>query len=405
MPPSARLGRLLGLLALAATAASAACSSPVDDGVESGADAFTVESGDKFVVSASPERVVILKRVGAARFPFDAAGLRDKALLVHPVAKRAETGVVARAVDVADEGDRWVVAAKPLTLGEMAALREEEIVRVYVDGRKLRSSRGAVRPLSVADWLEPGRIEPKALSGFAFDGFDVDSGLDLGKAMHMQAGIGFSHKIVKSRFSPEALVEWSGESGLEVGFRAELEWESKLTFGGKVQGELFRSRTVETPPVYVVVPVGFLPLPVVLNATATVMCNASVSGPLEVSVDVAASAKLGGSLRVKPSTSEAPADWVSEGRWKPEADGSISVSLGAEPKIGANVGCSLPRIELKATVGGVAGPYLAVTPSISVGTDGAVFEGRVAGGVGAGMFGFGKGVELNLYTWKPESQP
>ncbi len=403
MAPPASVGRLVGLLVAAAGAATA-CASPADEGVDHGAEAFTVDSGDKFVISASPEKVVLLKKVGAAEFPFDEAGLRDKVLLVHPVAQRAETGVVARALAVEDDGDRWVVTTKPLTLAEMAALREDEIVRVYVDGRKLRSRSGDVRPLSVADWLEPGRIEPKALSGFAFDGFDLDSGLDLGMAMHMQAGVGFTHKITKSRFTPEALVEWSRERGLELGFRAELEWHSTLTISGRVQGELYRSRTVETPSVYVVVPVGFLPLPIVLHANATVFCNVAVSGPLDVSVDLTATAKLGGSLRVQPRASQTPADWVSEGRWKPEADGSVAIGMGVAPKIGANVGCALPRIELRTTVGGVAGPYLAVTPSVSVGTDGAVFEGRVAGGVGAGMFGFGKGVELNFYTWRPASQ-
>jgi hypothetical protein len=404
MPASPlRSGRLVGLLAVLAAGLSPGCAAHHEgDSVDTGAEAFTVEGGDKFVVSASPEEVVLLKKVGSARFPFDEAGLRGKALVVHPVAKRAETGVVARALSLEDDGDRWIVKTKPLTLGEMAALHEEEIVRVFVDRRKVRSPRGAVRPLSVADWLTPGRIEPQALSGFAFDGFDVDSGLELGKAVHVQTGVAFSHKITKSRFAPEALVEWSDEDGLELGFRADLEWESKLTLGGKATGELFRSRTIETPPVYVPVPIGVVPVPVVLKATATVTCNASVSGPLEVEIDLGASAKLGGSLRIKPSTSLSPSDWVSEGRWKAEADGSVSVALGAEPKLGAAVGCSLPRIELKATVGGVAGPYLAVTPAVSLGSDGAEFEGRVAGGVGAGMFGFGKGVEMNLYTWKPE---
>lgn len=401
---SPRPSRLLLLAALsslvATTGALTGCAAETtDDGASSSADAFTVAQGDRFVVSATPHKVVVKKKDGTAKFPFSRAALEGKTLVVHPVAGRAETGVVARALEVEDDGEHFVVTTTPLSLSEMERVAEDDVVRVYVDARKV-STRG-VRPQGVADLLAPGNVAPQALSGFAFDGFDLSSGLDLGKPKLVQTGITFSHKIAKSRFEPEALVTWSKDEGLELGFRGELEWRSTLTLGGKVQGEVFRSRSVETPPLYVTVPVGYLPVPVALTAKATVQCVAALGGPMEVTVDIAADAKLGGSVRVHPTTDTTPDAWVRAGRWEPVATGSAKATLGAAPKLEGAISCALPRIELKASVAGVAGPYLAVSPSVSVGTDGVTMEGKVAAGVGAGMLGFGSGVEVNLYTWTP----
>ncbi len=399
LPLTSRIGALVTVI-VAALAPVGCSDAPGTEGTETSADAFTVESGDRFVVSATPEKVVVLKRAGSAKFPFEGDGLKDKVLVVHPVAKKADTGVVARAVAVEDAGDRWVVETKPLTLDEIAAVGEDEIVRVFVAARKLKGAT-QVGTRSASDLLVPGRVQPAGLSGFVFDGFDIASALQLKKGTHVRAGVTFSHKIEKCRFSPEGLVDYSRDEGLELGFRGSLEWQSKLTVGGSVSGELFRSETASTPPVYLTVPVGFIPVPVVLNGEATIVCNATVAGPIEVEVGLSATAKLGGSVKINPSTSTSPSDWVSQGRWAPEADGSVDVSLGAAPKLDATVACSLPRIDLKATVAGVAGPYFALIPTMKVGADGATFEGKVNAGVGAGMFGLGTGVEVNLYTWTP----
>lgn len=404
MPSSAaRIASRIALVAAALTASvfgPLGCSSAEAEAETTSADAVTVDGADKFVVSATPEKVVILKRAGGKTFPFDGDGLQGKVLVVHPIAKRAETGVVARAESVEDRDDRWVVTTTPLTLSEMEDVSEDDVVRVYVSAKKV-SSGSKLGTRSASDLLVPGRIAPQGLGGFVFDGFDLSTGADLGDPKHVQAGVSFSHKILKSDFSPEALVAWSREDGLELGFRGAFDWQSQLVLSGRVSGELFRSKTVESPSVYVTVPIGFIPVPVGLSANATIVCNASLAGPMDVTVDISASAKVGGSFRVKPSTSTSPEDWVSAGQWEPTADGTASASLGADPKIGGNVGCSLPRVELKATVAGVAGPYLAISPTVTLGTDGAVFEGKVAAGVGAGMFGFGSGVEVNLYSWKP----
>jgi hypothetical protein len=395
-----RRGALVAFAALA-TGAGACAAPPGDDAADGAGEAFTVTRGDRFVVSASGREVVIRKRVSGVAFPFDADGLRGKTLVVHPVANRGEGGVVARAVAVTDEGDRFVVKTTPLTLAEIERVAEDEVVRVYVSARKIATPDRDVRLQGISDLLAPGRIAPQALSGFAFDGLDLASGADLGSPQRVQAGVTFAHKVTKSLFAPEAFVTWSSDEGLELGFRGSLDWQSTLTLGGKVSGELFRSRTVETPPLYVTVPVGFVPVPVALTATATVLCQASIAGPMEVSVTLDATVKLGGSVRVHPTTDSSPSTWVTRGRWAPEADGSANVTLGAAPDLGAQVSCNLPRIELKASVGGLAGPYLALGPSLSMGADGVALEGKVAAGVGAGMLGLGTGVEVNLYTWTP----
>ena len=50
---------------------------------------------------------------------------------------------------------------------------------------------------------------------------------------------------------------------------------------------------------------------------------------------------------------------------------------------------------------GIAGPYVAMAPTITLSEQGTTVETPIAAGVAAGMLGLDTGVEVTLYTWKP----
>ena len=118
----------LWLCALAAGLVSGACAAPEGDGAATTTEsAFTVSNGDRFVVSATPERIVLSKSVGGVAFPFDESSLLGKAILIHPVDRRAAGGVYARALSIEVQDDRFVVTSTPLSLAEMEKITEDEI--------------------------------------------------------------------------------------------------------------------------------------------------------------------------------------------------------------------------------------------------------------------------------------
>lgn len=380
----------LGLpLLLSFALANAACSAPSEDeGASQGSEsAFTVERGDRFVVSASPERIVLSKRVDGVVFPFDERSLLGKAILIHPT-KRAVTGVYARTLSVKTEGERYVVTSKALTLSEMETIAEDDIVRIFVDTPRPTSSPSSVRPLAVA-------------GGASMNGLTFTGHLGLSRPALLSPGVTLTHEIQEASFDPDAKVDWSAERGLELGLRASLDWRSKLTIGGRAGGEFYRSMTLESPPLVVVIPIGAAPVPVTLSASAFVSCSALTTAPAEVAVMVAASAKLGGSFYVKPRFGSVPSEWVAEGTWKPEATGTGSVTSSLAGAPGASVQCALPRIEVKALLAGSAGPYLAISPVASMVGRSPEFKATVSAGVQANLLGASRAFEVTLLTWKP----
>jgi hypothetical protein len=146
--------------------------------------------------------------------------------------------------------------------------------------------------------------------------------------------------------------------------------------------------------------IGPVPVPISLQGKAFVTCAAGTAAPVKGAFVLEASATIGGSLRVLPNGG-APTSWVSEGRWPGEASGSASVTPTLESSWPSSISCALPRVEVHATVAGIAGPYIAMSPSAILDQNGASVEARVAAGVGAGMLGIGTGVEVTLYTWRP----
>ena len=104
------------LLALAIMLGPVACAdNPTDVTDTSTTSAFTVHNGDRFVVSARPERIVLKKSVDGVEFPFDEASLQGKAILIHAIKSKADEGVYARVVAVGTEKGNYVVGAKPLS--------------------------------------------------------------------------------------------------------------------------------------------------------------------------------------------------------------------------------------------------------------------------------------------------
>jgi hypothetical protein len=377
---------------------TAACGEPEGDGAQAATEsAFTVDHGDRFVVSATPERIVLAKKVGGVAFPFDEESLLGKAILIHPVDRRAVNGVYARALSVASEGDRYVIQGEPLTLAEMETIAEDDIVRIFIDPKTSRASRP-----EEGEPLSPATLRPRALTAnVGFNGLDVGGFAGLDNASLLKPGVTFSHHIEKVSVTPEMLVDWTSEKGLELGARGTFEWKSKVTIGGHAGAEFFRSMTVESPPYIIAVPIGAVPVPVTLSASAVVSCSAGADAPLALAVTIAFEAKVGGSFYVHPTSYSSPASWMSAGSWEPELSGSGSVTPELEDTSGVTVQCAAPHIELKAMVAGVAGVYLALTPNVTIAGPSPGVEAVLAAGVRGKLFGRDVGKEITLLSWKP----
>jgi len=359
-----------------------------DDGAASTESAFTVDKGDRFVVSATPTRIVLRKRAGSVAFPFDERSLAGKAVLIHPVEKRGTDGVYARAERVTSDGDVLVVDSVPLTFAEMEAITEDEVVRIFVDSRaKLQTAPQGVRPLG---W-----------GGVGFNGLDFTTYVGLARPALLSPGVTVTHDIMRAKLEPDALVDYTRESGLELGLRATLDWKSKLLVTGRIGDTFYKSTPIDSPPLYVTVPIGGIPVPVRLDATAYIACSAIVVGPAEVSVEVSAAATLGGSVRIRPSADAAPSEWFTQGRWAPQADGKASAVPGIRGVTEGSIACALPRIELRARVAGVSGPFLAISPTVATSPTGVTFTATVGAGVEAELFGAKRAAEVTLVTWEP----
>ena len=369
---------------------------------------FTVESGERFVVSASSEQVVFRKSVGAAAFPFDEASLLGKAILVHPVAGRAEDGVFARATRVRSEGDRYAVDVKPLSFLEMETVTEDEIVRVYVDSRRTASA-GAprlglapatLRPLGVFPSLQLSPLSEEGGDGFSWGDLGIGSGSDtpIAKANRLAPGVSFKHSVDRASFTPDVLVDWSREAGLELGFRADMEWRSRAVINGTLTGEFFRSNAWESPALWISLPIGIVTVPVRASVKVLVTCKATLVGPADVTLDVRAGATVGGSFRVRPSAERPASEWVTAGSWPGVATGTVSVDPSWQLAFRGAIACALPRIELHTKIFGAVGPVAIVMPTAVVATEGVRPEVRFAAGLEAGIFGVGDGLEIPVYT-------
>jgi hypothetical protein len=358
-----------------------------------------VEHGDQFVVSATPEHIVLKKKVDDIDFPFDEKSLADKAMLIHPVVDRALEGVYSRATSVSADADTYIIEARPLTLEEMASMTEDDIVRIYVDLKSLPQ-----KDLPT-DTLQPSSFHTLAFSsnGLSMNGLNF-TGFDFGSPIDAKPGISITHTIDTASLDPQVLADYSSDSGLALGFRGEMAWKSTLKMTGRVSGEFFHSKELESPSLPVYVPIGPVPVPVTLHGKAFISCGASGTGPVDLSLDIDLSASISASMQIHPSANTDLSKWVSAGPWPTQATGSAHVTPSVEvddSNVAGGVSCAIPRIELHADVAGVAGPYLAITPAAILRTDMVGFKTTFAAGVSAGALGFNTGVEVVLFSWEP----
>jgi hypothetical protein len=398
----------ISFAAIFTSATSAGCAAAGEEAAQTGDDAnFTIASGDRFIVSATPEKIVFKKKIGNADFPFDAESLKGKAILIHPVASKAADGVYSRAKTVRSEGDNLVVDAVPLTFLEMEEAKEDDIVRIYVDEKrstpdghaKAYMAPAAIRPLNIVPAF--GLSPLSEGEGLPFGDMDMGSGADtpIAKANKLSPGISFGMKIEKAAFNPDLLLDWSREKGLELGFRASMDWKSSTTINGSLTGEFFRSNAWESPGLWFTLPLGFIGVPIKANAKVLITCKATIVGPADVTIGIDAHAAIGGSFRVRPSRDTEPSTWVSAGSWPGESTGSVSIDPGIKFAVRGSVFCALPRIELRTKVFGVAGPLVVISPTAVMSTEGVAAEVRFAAGLEAGLFGIGAGLEVPVYTY------
>jgi hypothetical protein len=129
--------------------------------------------------------VHIIKHADGAAFPFDKASLAGRALLIHPIARDAATGVYARALSITDEGDHLVVEREPLTFQEMEAITEDQIVRIFIDAARVRA--GGVAPLDLAQPAGANFMNP----------FDLGSYSPLSHPEKVSPGLAFSMDLAE----------------------------------------------------------------------------------------------------------------------------------------------------------------------------------------------------------------
>jgi hypothetical protein len=382
-------------LALVAATTTTACGSASEESASSGDSAFTVANGDRFIVSATPEQIVFKKVVDGTPFPFDETSLVGKAILIHPAPHRADLGVYARALSVASDDSTYTVTGQALTLAEMESISEDDIVRIYIDPSRARDA----QPRAV----RPGALTPQAVTWFTPAGFSFGVGAGLAHSTYVAPGLALSNTIDDASLTPEVLVDWTKENGLELGFRASLSWRSTLKFTGRVAGgkELYHSTELSSAPWVVTIPIGPVPVPVALTGVAFVTCSANGVGTVSGSVTLSADASLGGSVYIQPGLS-APTSWVHEGSWPATCSGSADATPG-DLTFGdtVSVSCTVPRLALKAAIGGAAGPYLALAPNVVASNAGAMVSVAVVAGVSGAVMGIGGSVETTLVTWTP----
>ncbi len=356
-------------LSLALLLTAAACSEDVDDGhasSQASTQAFTVEGGDKFVVSAASDHVVLEKRVGEIAFPFSKEKLLGKAILIHPVGGRAEDGVYSRATSIDESSTQLDIKATPLTLAEMASISEDDIVRIFIP-----KSAASVEPQALhvlTSTAQPTGVTTSRAAGI--DGLDLNGFLGI-TAQKVGIGVTVKHQIDKAELKPEVLYGYTAERGLELGARASFSWQSHLTISGTINQEFFHSAALETPPVRVAVWIGWVPVPLTIKASAYVSCLAGLAGPADVTMTIKADANVGGSLRVDPNAE----DVVQSGAFEPTASMTGGVTFDdVKPKLNGSIACSVPRVDIKALVAGLAGPVVSIVPNVTLDDTGPGFE-------------------------------
>lgn len=389
------------------------CSAPSAsaDDTASSSDGLTLADGDRYVVSADPDsgRVVLRASVDGVPLPYDSAAMLGKAVLIHPLAGRAERGLYARVTDAREVGDRIELATSPLTLEEMGALSESDVLRIYL-ARSISDLRGTTRTASLGllDAPSVGTAmgpAPDASSGWGglFTGA-LPTVWVLTPSPSLAAFVG-NASLARSpefTFEPEGRLVYRRDTGLEVGLRGTLSASVAFQIRGTagVRSEIFATPEAKLPPVSLLVPIGAFPVPVQLTLGGSMRCDLIVGGKVDGVVSVSAALRFGGSTRFNPSRSTPPSDWVHTGAWPYELglDFDASADFDLDPSVG--IACMAPRINLDVAVAGITGPYLAVVPQLTAFSDRAEARPSLRAGWSAGTLLFGNPgrVEVDLLS-------
>jgi hypothetical protein len=379
--------------------------------------ADTVENGDQFVAAVRDDQVLLHKTVGDATFPYSSSDLNGKAILIHPVAGKTETGIYARVTSATDQDEDILLGTQPLTVGEMESIDESEIVRIYlnrdlpvVDALSARGFKLDLLPTAVTAGSGGLRVQSWGglLSGEGVS-FSGSESIDANRSV--SANLSVTRDNTNFSFTPEALANWQRGRGLELGFRASMAFDADFSIEGDVtaSGSLFETPKLKSPRLIVCVFIGIVPVPITLGLNGSISCGVDATTSLKGKVGVHVSASVGGSSFINPSTDTAPSDWVTTGEWPYGASGSFNVDTSNFQLTGTvDVSCSVPRIELETLVAGLAGPYLAVAPVFTLATDGTNLTPSTSvmlnAGLRASAFGLADAsAEVNLLTWSPNS--
>lgn len=366
------------MTALALVACGPAESAP--DTTTSSSEALTLVNGDRYVISADPDggNVVLRTSVDGVRFPYDAASMVGKAILIHPLAGRAERGLYARvtAANANAEGDRLEVATEPLTLAEMGALREDEILRIYL-ARSLTELDGNISPqglspeglhlLDTGEGVQPSRVSAGDWTGVLSGKFPSVWVVTPTPGAVQWVGTTELRTPPTFDFQPQGKFAYSRATGLELGMRGSLAvkvaLEAKGVAGGRVT--VFATPEVRLPALTVIVPIGPVPVPVQLTLGGSMRCDMIAGGRVDATVNVTGDLRFGASARFNPESGASPSSWMTAGEWPAELEAKLDARVEGTLGPGVGFSCIMPRVNLDMAIAGITGPYIAMVPTIT----------------------------------------
>jgi hypothetical protein len=386
------LGSLLGCDGTSAT----------DDASDSD---IVVSNGEKFISEVQSDGTVVLfKSVAGSSLSYTPAGMRNKTLLIHPLKGVTDTGVLGHIVDVQDGGDTWLVKTEALALDEVMALDVDRpnVIALHVDRSLLLSPSSAPPSLAGLDFgLKPLTIPPSLVNGDlpvqGFIPFSDTTGAVGAITIHQDSGA--------LSVTPQGKLQWQKGRGLEVGFKLDFDLESQTSFSGVVLGipASLSSPEISTPPVLVAVPIGGVPVPVMVSLVATLSCSVSAGVKFQGAVNLSAHASLGGSRFIHPSRNTPVEQWVTQGEWPDVATGTASLTKTGDLTFAptAAITCIVPRIGLETKIVDVAGPYVAVKNMVSLSDSGLTFTAKLVAGARIGIGSRSIATEVTVAAFSP----
>ena len=361
----------LGAFAITLGVAPTLACSPASESTDThSGDALTLANGDRYVVSADPKSGVVVLRtsVEGVPLPYDEKKMVGKAMLIHPLADRAEHGLFARVTDARTNRvhERLELTTTPLTLEEMSALREDELLRIYLASTRSGVALQNVRPLS-EETSSTTTSSFGGWSGALAGGFpSVWLVAPTPGTVAFVGSVGFP-KTPSLGLEPEGKIAFERGTGLEVGLRGKLAPKIAIEMHGVAGARvpIFVTPEVQTPPLTVLVPIGPVPVPVQLALSGSMRCDMIAGGRIDGILSVSAEVHFGGSAHFNPHHDTDPSEWVTPGEWPYELASRLDVKV--DGKLGAGVGfiCIAPRVNLDVTVAGMTGPYVALVPTIN----------------------------------------